>query len=175
MRASWRAPARLDGLPYRFDVPRYDSTAYFIASAYPLEDVRVVPLFGHPLIVEARLVLPSRPIELWGRPHRGAAPVVLRRLGRPSCGGSPPVRGRGSAGLLLVGDFNATWGNRGFRAVLDTGLTDGAAARGHPFAMTWSQTKPLVPPLASIRPPVDGGRRGRGLGAHRSGSRQRPS
>ena len=60
------------------------------------------------------------------------------------------VRAAGASGLLLVGDFNATWGNKGFRLILDAGLTDGAAARGEPLEMTWSQTKPLLPPVVRI-------------------------
>ena len=32
--------------------------------------------------------------------------------------------------MLMVGDFNASWGNKGFVALLHDGLTDGAAARG---------------------------------------------
>lgn len=60
------------------------------------------------------------------------------------------MRARGPAGLLMVGDFNATWGSKGFRQLLDAGMTDGAAARGRAFDMTWSQTKPVVPPLVRI-------------------------
>jgi endonuclease/exonuclease/phosphatase family metal-dependent hydrolase len=50
----------------------------------------------------------------------------------------------------MVGDFNATWNNRGFRGILDAGVTDGAAARGKAFDMTWSQTKLFLPPLVRI-------------------------
>jgi endonuclease/exonuclease/phosphatase (EEP) superfamily protein YafD len=49
-----------------------------------------------------------------------------------------------------VGDFNATWGSKAFRAILDTGMTDGAAARGRAFGMTWSQTKRPLPPVVRI-------------------------
>jgi endonuclease/exonuclease/phosphatase family metal-dependent hydrolase len=51
---------------------------------------------------------------------------------------------------LVVGDFNATWGNRGFRAILSTGLVDGAAARGDALDMTWSQLSSPLPPLIRI-------------------------
>jgi endonuclease/exonuclease/phosphatase (EEP) superfamily protein YafD len=56
-----------------------------------------------------------------------------------------------------VGDFNATWGNRGFRAILSTGLTDAAAARGDPFDFTWSQTLPILPPIIRIDHVLTGG------------------
>ena len=29
-------------------------------------------------------------------------------------------------------------------------MTDGAAARARPFEMTWSQTKPIIPPVVRI-------------------------
>lgn len=51
--------------------------------------------------------------------------------------------------VLVAGDFNATWGNRSFRRLLDAGLTDAAAARGRPFQMTWRQGG-LLPPLTRI-------------------------
>jgi endonuclease/exonuclease/phosphatase (EEP) superfamily protein YafD len=37
----------------------------------------------------------------------------------------------------MIGDFNATWGNAGFAALVDRGLTDAAAARGDAVDMTW--------------------------------------
>jgi endonuclease/exonuclease/phosphatase family metal-dependent hydrolase len=51
---------------------------------------------------------------------------------------------------LVVGDFNATWNNRGFRAIISTGLTDAAAARGESLDMTWSQFTFPLPPLIRI-------------------------
>ena len=66
------------------------------------------------------------------------------------------MRRAGASGLLLVGDINATWGNKGLRFILDAGLTDGAAARGEPLEMTWSQTKPLLPQVTGIDHVVTG-------------------
>jgi endonuclease/exonuclease/phosphatase (EEP) superfamily protein YafD len=51
---------------------------------------------------------------------------------------------------MIVGDFNATWGNRGFRELLSDGFTDAAAARGHPFQMPWPRDRRLIPPLIRI-------------------------
>jgi len=51
--------------------------------------------------------------------------------------------------MLMVGDFNATWGNKGFVALLHDGLTDGAAARGKAIDMTWPNGA-IVPPLVRI-------------------------
>lgn len=137
-------------LPYRFDVPRYDSTAYVIASAFPMEDVRISDLYGHPLVVQLRLMVPSAPVELWVAHTVAPLPSSFAEWRHQLQRIADLVGERGTKGLLLVGDFNATWGNRGFHAILDTGLTDGAAARGRPFDMTWSQTKRPLPPLVRI-------------------------
>lgn len=46
---------------------------------------------------------------------------------------------------VVAGDLNATWGHRAFRDLLDAGLTDGAAARGRPFQLTWPRDGRLAP------------------------------
>ena len=51
--------------------------------------------------------------------------------------------------MLMVGDLNATWGNKEFVALLHDGLTDGAAARGKAIDMTWPNGA-VVPPFARI-------------------------
>jgi endonuclease/exonuclease/phosphatase (EEP) superfamily protein YafD len=51
--------------------------------------------------------------------------------------------------MLMVGDFNATWGNAGFVALLHDGLIDGAAARGHALEMTWPNGA-IVPAFVRI-------------------------
>ncbi len=51
--------------------------------------------------------------------------------------------------MLMVGDFNATWGNSGFVALVHDGLTDGAAARGKATDMTWPNGA-VVPPFVRI-------------------------
>ncbi len=140
----------LDDLPYRFEVKRYDPAAFFIASRYPLGHTSVVSYDGRPLIVETTLQLPTGPQDLWVvhtiaplpssfTDWQGMLSTIARR-----------VEARGPDGLLVVGDFNATWGNKGFRQILGDGMTDAAAARGKPFDMTWSQTKPVIPPIVRI-------------------------
>jgi endonuclease/exonuclease/phosphatase (EEP) superfamily protein YafD len=51
--------------------------------------------------------------------------------------------------VLMVGDFNATWGNRDFVSLLSDGMTDAAADRGRAFTMTWPNGA-LVPPFVRI-------------------------
>ncbi len=140
----------LNDLPYRFEVKRYDPAAFFIASRYPLGHTSVVSYYGRPLIVETTLELPTGPQNLWVvhtiaplpssfTDWQGMLSTIARR-----------VEARGPDGLLVVGDFNATWGNKGFRQILGDGMTDAAAARGQPFDMTWSQIKPVIPPIVRI-------------------------
>ena len=140
----------LASLPYQIEIKRYDPSAFFIASRYPLVAENVVYQYLRPLIVEVTLQLPSGPQRLWVIHTIAPLPSSFAQWkGQLSTIGRL-VRAAGAHGLLLVGDFNATWGNKGLRRILDAGLTDGAAARGEPFQMTWSQTKPLLPPLVRI-------------------------
>lgn len=140
----------LSGLAYRFEVARLDPWAFLIASRYPLGPTKVVSLYDRPLVVETVVHLPTGPLALW---------VVHTVAPLPSSWGqwahqlrliAGLVARRGSRRLLLVGDFNATWGNKAFDGILHEGLTDAAAARGEPFAMTWSQSIPPLPPLVRI-------------------------
>lgn len=151
----------LAGLPYRLEVKRYDPKAFLIASKYPLSGDNVVYYDYLPLIVQTTVHLPSGTFSLWvvhtTAPIPGSyvqwkgqlayiAKLVAAR-GQPV----PVITGTGRLSkLLVVGDFNAMWNNRGFRSVLDTGLIDGAAARGRAFAMTWSQKLGPIPPLVRI-------------------------
>jgi len=59
--------------------------------------------------------------------------------------------------MLMVGDFNASWGNAGFAALLADGLTDGAAARGEATDMTWPNGA-VVPPFLRIDHVLTGAR-----------------
>jgi endonuclease/exonuclease/phosphatase (EEP) superfamily protein YafD len=59
------------------------------------------------------------------------------------------IHSTGTDHMLVVGDFNSSWDNRRFLAILHEGLTDGAAARGDALAMTWPNDA-IVPPLVRI-------------------------
>jgi endonuclease/exonuclease/phosphatase (EEP) superfamily protein YafD len=140
----------LEGLPYRFEVRRWDPFAFFVASRYPLSGTRVVSLYGRPLIVQTTVELPFGPQPVWIVHTIAPLPSSfvqwkgqLALIGRL-------LRARGPKGLLVIGDFNATWGSRGFRDLLDAGLTDAAAARGQAFEMTWSQDLWILPPLVRL-------------------------
>ncbi len=129
---------------------RSDPFAFFVASHYPLAGIKVVNLYGRPLIVQTTLELPP------GHSRCGSSTPPRYRCRSPVERGSytigrllRPVEQR-RTNRLIVSDFNATWNNRGFRGILGAGVTDGAAARRRAFDITWSQTKPLLPPLVRI-------------------------
>ena len=146
-----RSDGALAGLPYTVQVRRYDPWAFFIASKYPLTGrQRRSPLRPAPHREDDRAAAVGPPAAVGGPHHRSGA-AVLHAPGRASWPRSTASSAlRGPAGLLLVGDFNATWNNQGFRQILDAGMTDGAAARARPFEMTWSQIKPFLPPVVRI-------------------------
>ena len=140
----------LHSLPYVFEVPRSDSRAILIASRYPLGPATVTSIDGLPFLVRTSLQLLGHTVPLWV--VHTTAPVnpgwhlwydELQRVDQL-------LGARRPGPLLMVGDFNATWGNRWFRAIVDRGLTDAAAARSQPFAMTWSQMFFVLPPLIRI-------------------------
>ncbi len=138
------------GLPYVFEVSRYDSRAFLIASKYRLSGSTVVYYDGLPLIVETTIHLPSGAQPLWV--VHTAAPVhdSFAEWQNDAAFIARSVKDRGPQNLLLVGDFNSTWGNKGFRSILDEGMTDGAAARGQALDMTWSQLLHPLPPFVRI-------------------------
>jgi endonuclease/exonuclease/phosphatase (EEP) superfamily protein YafD len=142
------ATGALEELPYRLAVPRNDPFGGLLAARWPLLDQEVVELDGRPVLLRATVETEGGPLRLY------AVHVVA-----PFGGGREPWADemRAVAGavrterlpVLMAGDFNATWNHRAFRRLLDTGLTDAAAARGRPFQMTWRQGR-FIPPLTRI-------------------------
>jgi len=150
------AGAQLNGdgvlrdLPYQINIKQYGSSGFFVASHYPLTKTHIVYLYGRPLIVQTVVELPSGPQPLWVAHTIAPLPSTFSQWQGGLALIGQLLRARGPSDLLLTGDFNATWGNRGFRAILATGLTDAAAARGQAFDMTWNQFDHPIPPLARI-------------------------
>jgi endonuclease/exonuclease/phosphatase (EEP) superfamily protein YafD len=144
-------------LPHQFKIQCCGSRGFIVASRYPLGRITVSYVDGLAYLIRTTVALPGRTVDLWV--VHTTAPVnpdwndwnleldgvyeqLVRYHPRP---------------LLMVGDFNASWGNRGFRAILSTGLTDAAAARGQPFAFTWSQLLGVLPPVVRIDHVITGG------------------
>jgi hypothetical protein len=140
----------LSQLPYRIQLRRDGPKAFLIASKYPLGPYDVVSYDQLPLIVQTSVHLPSGLLTLWVVHTTAPLPSTFAQWKGQLATVNRLVRARGTTGLLVVGDFNATWGNKGFRTILDGGLSDAAAARGRPFEMTWSQKMSPLPPLVRI-------------------------
>ncbi len=136
----------LAGLPYTIEVKRWDSAAFFVASRYPLVGTTFTYLYDRPLVVQTTIQLPSGPQALWVVHTTAPLPQSYSQWQGQVVDIHRLLSQRGPTGLLMVGDFNSTWGNKGFRGILAAGMADGAAARGRPFDMTWSQMeRPLLP------------------------------
>ena len=141
----------LASYPYALQVKRNDPKAFFVASKYPISGANVVyGDGGTPFIVQSTLHLPTGSVTLWVVHTVAPESNTFSDLESNLSQLASLVRKRGTDHLLVIGDFNATWGAKNFRSILDTGLTDGAAARAKEFDMTWSQIIPVLPPVVRI-------------------------
>ena len=138
-------------------VPCCGSRGFIIASRYPIEHPRVSYVDGEAYMVRATLRLPTRTINLWVVHTTAPVNPDWNRWNEELDGIVTQLDAAHPRPLLMVGDFNATWGNRGFRAILSTGLTDAAAARGQPFAFTYNQLLSPLPPFIRIDHVLTGG------------------
>ena len=142
------ATGALEELPHRLAVPRNDPSGGLLAARWPLIDQEVVELQGGPVLLRATVETEGGPLRLYAvhvvAPFGGGRHPWIEQMG----GIADAVRTE-RLPVLMAGDFNATWGHRAFRRLLDAGLTDAAAARGRPFQMTWRQGGRL-PPLTRI-------------------------
>jgi endonuclease/exonuclease/phosphatase (EEP) superfamily protein YafD len=140
---------------YRCVAPAYGATGFLIASRLRMTACRVRTVFSEgqwtPYMVEATLWSPGGPVAL--RVVHTLAPLPFsaywREWSAALAAVNRSVRASGDSRMLMVGDFNATWGNSGFVALLHDGLTDGAAARGNVTDMTWPNGA-IVPPFVRI-------------------------
>jgi endonuclease/exonuclease/phosphatase (EEP) superfamily protein YafD len=150
---SMTASGVLAGFGYRCGAPTLGATGFLIASRLRLTGCQVQTVLAGgqqtPYMVQATLWTPGGPVAL--RLVHTLAPfpstwpewsAALAAVGRS-------VRASGDGRMLMVGDFNASWGNSGFAALLHDGLTDGAAARGQATDMTWPNGA-VVPPFVRI-------------------------
>ena len=155
------ASGALARFPYRCAAPAYGATGFLIASRLRLTgcQVRTVLWDGwpRPYMVEATLWSPGGPVALRLVHTLAPLPVSWREWSAALAAVSRSVRASGDSRMLMTGDFNATWGNSGFVALLHDGLTDGAAARGKTTDMTWPNGA-VVPPFARIDHVLTGAR-----------------
>jgi endonuclease/exonuclease/phosphatase (EEP) superfamily protein YafD len=145
-----KAAGVLATLPYQYQVTCCGSRGFIIASHYPLLHVKVYSYAGLQYLIRSSLVLPNRTINFWVVHTTAPTDPSVSDWNQELDGIYAQLTSIHPRPLLMVGDFNATWGSRGFRAILSTGLTDAAAARGDPFSFTWSQDLPVLPPIIRI-------------------------
>jgi endonuclease/exonuclease/phosphatase (EEP) superfamily protein YafD len=143
----------LAGFPYRCAAPAYGATGFLIASRLRLTGCRVQTVLWDgqptPYMVEATLWSPGGPVAVRLVHTLAPFPAYWREWSSALAAVRRSVRASGDSRMLMVGDFNATWGNSGFAALLHDGLTDGAAARGSAADMTWPNGA-IVPPFVRI-------------------------
>ena len=150
---SMAASGVLAGFPYRCTAPAWGADGFLIASRLRLTgcQVRIVVWNGlwTPDMVEATLWTPGGPVALRVVHTLAPFPSTSREWSAALAAVGQSVRASGDSRMLMVGDFNATWDNTGFTALLHDGLTDGAAARGKATDMTWPNGA-VVPPFVRI-------------------------
>ncbi len=151
----------LASFPYRYVAPTIGATGFLIASRLRLTGCQVlsVPWDGTTMqyMVMATLWSPGGPVALRLVHTLAPLPRYWREWSAALAAVGQSVRASGTGTMLMVGDFNATWGNSGFVALLHDGLTDGAAARGEATGMTWPNGA-VVPPLIRIDHVLTGAR-----------------
>jgi endonuclease/exonuclease/phosphatase (EEP) superfamily protein YafD len=143
----------LASFPFRCVAPAYGATGFLIASRLRLTGCRVRTVLWNgqwtPYMVEATLSSPGGAVALRLVHTLAPFPAYWREWSSALAAVGRSVRASGVGRMLMVGDFNATWGNRGFVVLLHDGLTDGAAARGKATDMTWPN-RAIVPPFVRI-------------------------
>ena len=131
---SLAASGVLAAFPYICAAPNDDAAGFLIASRLRLTGCRAQTVFFEgqwtPYMVQATLWSPGGPVALRLVHPLAPFPVSWREWQTALADVGQSVRASGDSRMLMVGDFNATWGNKGFAALLHDGLTDGAAARG---------------------------------------------
>ena len=151
--ANMESSGVLSNYPYRCVAPAYGADGFLVASRLRLTGCRVQTVHwddsSTPYMVEATLWSPGGPVALRVVHTLAPFPVSWREWSSALAAVGRSVRASGDSRMLMVGDFNATWGNRGFVALLHDGLTDGAAARGKATDMTWPNGA-VVPPFVRI-------------------------
>jgi endonuclease/exonuclease/phosphatase (EEP) superfamily protein YafD len=131
---SLMASGVLKSFPYRCLAPTLGATGFLIASRLPLAGCRVHTVFADgqrtPYMMEATLRSPGGPVALRLVHTLAPFPAYWREWAAALAAVGRSIRATDTSNVLMIGDFNATWGNQGFAALLHDGLTDGAAARG---------------------------------------------
>jgi endonuclease/exonuclease/phosphatase (EEP) superfamily protein YafD len=156
-----KASGVLGRFPYRCAAPAFGATGFLVASRLRLTGCQVKTVLWEgrqtPYMVEATLSTPGGPVALRVVHTLAPFPAYWREWSAALAAVGQSVRAGGDSRMLMVGDFNASWSNGGFATLLHDGLTDGAAARGNAFDMTWPNGA-VVPPFVRIDHVLTGAR-----------------
>jgi endonuclease/exonuclease/phosphatase (EEP) superfamily protein YafD len=142
-------------LPYRCADPQFGAGGLALASRWPLDGCRISSVLVNrfrprsPYLISAVLRAPVGRVALRVVHPLAPIPAFWHQWSSAMASIDTDVAASGARRMLMVGDFNATWGNRAFRTLLDDGLTDAAAARGQALDMTWP-VGAVVPPFVRI-------------------------
>jgi len=151
----------LASFPYRCVAPTPGATGFLIASRLRLTGCQVQTVLWDGIrmqyMVDATLWSPGGPVALRLVHTLAPFPAYWREWSAALAAVGRSIRASGDSNMLMVGDFNATWGNSRFVALLHEGLTDGAAARGEATDMTWPNGA-VVPPVIRIDHVLTGAR-----------------
>jgi endonuclease/exonuclease/phosphatase (EEP) superfamily protein YafD len=146
----------LASYPYQCTSPTPGATGFLVASKLRLTDCQIkntgyndTSMQYMQYMVEATLSTPAGPVALRVVHPLAPFPSYWREYKTALADINQSVRASGDSTMLMVGDFNSTWNNRGFSALLHDGLTDGAAARGKVLDMTWPNGA-ILPPFVRI-------------------------
>lgn len=139
--------------PFRCAFPQYGATGFLIASRLRMKDCRIHTVRWDdgptPYMATAELMAAGRQIQLRVVHTLAPFPSSWSEWMAAMHAVDKITAAAATQDVLMVGDFNATWGNRDFALILSHGMTDAAADRGDPFAMTWPNGA-LVPPFVRI-------------------------
>lgn len=148
-----RTSGVLAHFPYSCSAPRYGPSGFLVASRFPMSHCRVRTVEWKdeptPYMVSVTVHARGGPVQLQVVHTLAPLPAYWNEWVAALNAVDKVVQAESRRDLLMVGDFNATWDNRGFAVLLSDGVIDAAAARGEPFAMTWPNGA-LVPPFVRI-------------------------
>ncbi len=133
-----------DVLPEQELSPAEGSSGAGIYSRYPLRPLANVP-GGISRMLRARVAIPGAPTEVvavhpFPPTERNASNWRRGLEALPRAEGAGPIR-------ILAGDFNASFDQAEFRALVGSGYVDAAAARGRGLEPTWSADRSFPPPV----------------------------
>jgi endonuclease/exonuclease/phosphatase (EEP) superfamily protein YafD len=139
--------------PYRCAAPASGATGFLVASKLRLTGCRIETAMWDgqpaPYMVDATLSTRAGSVTLRVVHTLAPLPSYWREWSAAFAAIDGSVRAGNDARMLMLGDFNASWGNAGFTALVHNGLTDAAAARGDALDMTWPNGA-LVPTFVRI-------------------------